>query len=116
VAHGGRTVRIAQANNAFIFPGLGLGALVARAREVTDGMLLAAADRLADETLHRCGDEGVLFPTMDALRAVTAAVAAAVISEAERTGLAATPIAEEDIPAAVEAAMWDPAYPTLRPA
>jgi malate dehydrogenase (oxaloacetate-decarboxylating) len=115
VAHDGGSVRIAQANNAFIFPGLGLGALVARARVVSDGMLLAAADRLAEETRRRCGPEGALFPTMDDLRRVTAAVAEAVVLEALRTGVAGAVIAEEDIPHTVAGAMWEPAYPTLRP-
>ena len=115
VAHDGGSVRIAQANNAFIFPGLGLGALVARARAVSDGMLLAAADRLAEETLRRSGTEGALFPTMDALRHVTAGVAEAVVTEALRTGVAAADLTEEDIPRAVAAAMWEPAYPALRP-
>ena len=107
-------LRIAQANNAFVFPGLGLGVLVAEAREVTDGMLLAAADRLADETLRRCGREGVLFPTMDALRAVTARVAEAVVVEARECGMGRA-IADADVGAAVRAAMWEPVYPILRP-
>lgn len=63
VAHDGRTVPIAQANNAFIFPGVGLGTLVAQAREVTDGMLLAAAERLAEETALRAPGDA-LFPSM----------------------------------------------------
>jgi malic enzyme len=67
VAHDGRTVPIAQANNAFIFPGVGLGTLVAQPREVTDGMLLAAAERLAEETALRA-PEDALFPSMTDLR------------------------------------------------
>jgi malate dehydrogenase (oxaloacetate-decarboxylating) len=111
---GGRTVRIAQANNAFIFPGLGLGALVSAAREVTDGMLLAAAERLADETVARAQGEEALFPAMDALRAVSARVAEAVVCEARRAGVGLD-IADDRIPAAVAAEMWEPLYPALKP-
>jgi malic enzyme len=114
VPQGGRTVRIAQANNAFVFPGLGLGALVAEAREVTDGMLLAAAERLAEETTARAGAEEALFPAMADLRAVSVQVAEAVAREAGRTGVGIA-IEEERLAGAVADAMWEPAYPRLQP-
>jgi malic enzyme len=114
VPAGGRSVRIAQANNAFVFPGVGLGALISAAREVTDGMLLAAAERLADETVARARGEEALFPAMDALRDVSARVAEAVIREARRAGLGLD-IEDERIPAAVAEEMWEPLYPALKP-
>jgi malate dehydrogenase (oxaloacetate-decarboxylating) len=113
VTYAGRPIRIAQANNAFIFPGLGLGALVADAREVTDGMLLAAAEQLAEETALRAGGEEALFPAMADLRAVSARVAEAVVREAVRAGVGIE-IADERIADAVKSAMWEPVYPTLQ--
>jgi malate dehydrogenase (oxaloacetate-decarboxylating) len=112
VTVGGRTVRIAQANNAFVFPGVGLGALVAEAREVTDGMLLAAAERLAEETAARTAGDEALFPRMDELRTVTARVAESVAREARRAGVAG-PLEDDRIPEAVRAAMWSPVYPRM---
>jgi malic enzyme len=112
VAQGGRTVRIAQANNAFVFPGLGLGALVSEAREVTDGMLLAAAERLAEETTGRAGAEEALFPAMADLRAVSVRVAEAVVREAREAGLGRD-VPDDLIAAEVAAAMWEPVYPRL---
>jgi malate dehydrogenase (oxaloacetate-decarboxylating) len=113
VAAGDRVLRVAQANNAFIFPGLGLGTLVAEAREVTDGMLLAAAGRLAEETALRAGRDEALFPPMAELRDVTAVVAEAVVREVRRTGLGRE-LPDEGIPEAVRAAMWAPVYPRMQ--
>ncbi|HET8647784.1 MAG TPA: malic enzyme-like NAD(P)-binding protein, partial [Vicinamibacteria bacterium] len=110
----GRAVRIAQANNAFIFPGLGLGTLVAAAREVTDGMLLAAAERLAEEPAARARGEEALFPTMAELRPVSACVAQAVVQEARRAGVGVD-VPDERIPGAVSEEMWEPVYPSLQP-
>ena len=68
MVHAGRPRRIGQGNNAFIFPGVGLGALVAEAREVTDGMFRAAAESLADEVRQEDMEAGALFPPIAALR------------------------------------------------
>ena len=57
-------------NNVFVFPGIGLGALVAEAREVTDGMFRAAAESLADELRQEDMEAGALFPPISALRRV----------------------------------------------
>lgn len=113
VPFAGRTVRIAQANNAFVFPGLGLGTLVSEAREVTDGMLLAAAERLAEETARRALDDGGLFPSMAELRAVTASVAEAVVREARKAGVGLA-IPDDRVAQTVVDAMWEPVYPRLQ--
>jgi malic enzyme len=112
VSHAGRTVRIGQANNAFIFPGVGLGALVAQAREVSDGMLLAAAERLAEEVLAGDPERDGLFPPIADLRRVTRRVAEAVVRQAREEGVG-RPIPDAQIAAAVASAMWEPVYPSL---
>jgi malic enzyme len=107
----GRTVRIGQGNNAFVFPGVGLGVLVSEAREVTDGMFAAAADALAAQLSDEDRAEGSLFPRIAGLRAVTAQVAEAVVRQAVSEGVARNP--PENPAEAIAAAMWDPAYPAL---
>jgi malate dehydrogenase (oxaloacetate-decarboxylating) len=107
---GGTSYRIAQANNALIFPGLGLGVSVVRARRVTDGMIYAAATGLAGiANLYRPG--AGLLPTMGELRFVAATVAVAVAKAAITEGVAeASP---DDIVKAVFERMWKPDYPPL---
>jgi malic enzyme len=101
VEHGGRRHEVGQANNAFIFPGVGLGAIVAEARTVTDRMFLLAARALADEVTDDRLASGALYPPVSALRAVSRRIAIVVAREAG--GL-------DDVEAAVDAAMWWPAY------
>jgi malate dehydrogenase (oxaloacetate-decarboxylating) len=109
---GGRTVRIGQGNNVYVFPGVGLGALVAEAREITDTMFAAAGEALAAELSEAESREGVLYPAMGRLRQVTARVAAAVVREARERGLG-RPLTDAEIPGAVAAAMWESLYPEL---
>jgi malic enzyme len=115
VTYGSRTIHIGQANNSFIFPGVGLGVLLSEAKEVTDGMFGAAARRLAEEV----GDEdlraGRLFPPVAEIRRVEAAIAVAVIRQAREEGVG-TRLADDDIPLCVRTAMWNPAYPRVAPA
>ncbi|HEY3603369.1 MAG TPA: NAD-dependent malic enzyme [Sporichthyaceae bacterium] len=110
VAVGERRVPIAQANNALIFPGLGLGTIVARASRVSDGMLLASARALA--ALDRGADYAdSLLPPVTDLRAVSAAVAVAVVEAAQAEGLARAQV--PDPARAVAEAMWQPDYPAI---
>jgi malate dehydrogenase (oxaloacetate-decarboxylating) len=113
VAFGGRVHRIGQGNNAFVFPGLGLGALLAEAREITDGMFAAAARRLADEVTAADLEAGSLFPPVSDLRRVTAGIAVAVIRQAQREGVGRE---LADPAAAVAEATWYPEYLPYRPA
>jgi malic enzyme len=114
VSHGGRLHRIAQGNNVYVFPGVGLGALVAEARVVTDSMFTVAAEELARSVSPQDLAQGALFPPLPELREVTARIAAAVVREAQSLGVArANP---SDVEAAVRAAMWFPDYPELVPA
>jgi malate dehydrogenase (oxaloacetate-decarboxylating) len=107
VDHQGTSYRIAQANNALVFPGLGLGVAVSRARRVSDRMLTAAADAVAG--LSDATTPGAaLLPPVDSLRQVSAAVAVAVARAAVAEGLAE--VALDDPIQQVHQAMWQPEY------
>lgn len=101
---------IAQANNALIFPGIGLGVVTCQATKVTDAMLAAAAQAVAAAVTDRRPGASVL-PAMSQLRAISARVAVAVVAAAEREGIAtrhlSNPIQE------VYDAMWRPEYPEI---
>jgi malic enzyme len=113
VPHAGKKIVIGQGNNAFIFPGVGLGVLVSEAREVTEAMFAAAAKALADEVKASDLASGSLFPSTSEIRRVSAGVAAAVVKVARDSGLGRQ-IPDAEIPKAVAAMMWDPAYlPTV---
>lgn len=98
--------RIGQANNALIYPGIGLGVVVARAEHVTDRMLMAAADAIAGLVDINEPGAGVL-PDVSNLRAVSATVAVAVARQAVEDGVA-QPI--DDPVQAVQDAIWHAAY------
>ncbi len=110
VVHGERTYAIAQANNALVFPGLGLGVTVVRASRISDRMIAAAADAIAQ--LSDATSPGApLLPPMDNLRMASAAVALAVARTAVAEGLARVPL--EDAIQQVHRAMWRPVYPAV---
>ena len=113
VTVGQETFVVAQANNALVFPGLGLGTIVARASRVTPGMLRAAAAAVAEE-VDATDASAPLLPPVDTLRQTSAAVAAAVARAAVRDGVARRD--ETALDEAVAVAMWEPAYRPLRPA
>jgi malate dehydrogenase (oxaloacetate-decarboxylating) len=110
VEHDGITYRIAQANNALVFPGLGLGVTVARAARITETMITAAAEAVA--ALSDATTRGAsLLPPVTDLRTVSAMVAIAVAQAAEKEGLAQTTL---DNPVQqVQQAMWRPQYPSF---
>jgi malic enzyme len=110
----GRQRLIAQANNVFVFPGVGLGAMVAHARELTDGMFLAAASALAEMVTPERLAEGALYPALTDLRAVSRRIAIVVAREARDQGLGRL-ATDGEIEAAVDATMWDPAYEGAAP-
>jgi len=110
VVHDNVTYEIAQANNALVFPGLGLGVTVARASRISDRMIAAAADAVAGlSDATRLG--APLLPSVRDLRPVSAAVAIAVAKAAAEEGLARVPL--DDPIQQVHQAMWRPEYPRL---
>jgi malate dehydrogenase (oxaloacetate-decarboxylating) len=115
VMYEGRRIAVGLANNVFIFPGVGLGAIVAEAREVTDSMFVAAADCLAAEVTPQDLANGSVFPAIPEIRQVTARVAAVVVRAAREAGVARRSIDDGQIQAAVAAAMWEPVYLPMDP-
>jgi len=99
--------RVGQANNVFIFPGMGLGVITVGAREVTDGMFLAAARALADNTAPELVAQGQIFPNIEDVREVSRHVAFAVATAAIEEGVADH---VEDLNAAIDAEMWTAEY------
>jgi malate dehydrogenase (oxaloacetate-decarboxylating) len=106
---------IGQANNAFIFPGVGLGAIVAETRAITDRMFLLAARTLAAAVTDERIASGALYPPISSLRAVSREIATAVVREAVETGVAGADISSEGASAAVDGATWWPAYVPYEP-
>jgi malate dehydrogenase (oxaloacetate-decarboxylating) len=108
----GRLRLIGQANNMFVFPGVGLGAIAARTSEITDRMFVVAARSLAGLIPAERLGQGCLYPTLADLRSISRIIALAVAREARDAGLARTP-ESVDLESLVDAVMWTPAYPAL---
>ena len=106
---------VGQANNVFVFPGLGLGAIAAEARFITDRMFLLAARTLAAAVSDARLAGGAIYPAVGDLRAVTRAIAIGVAREAVESGLAGIG-PDDDIEATIDGAMWWPAYVPYVPA
>jgi len=101
--------RPGQGNNAYIFPGVGLGAVGCEATSVTDGMFLAAARALADEVSQADLDEGALYPPLATLRRVSLAIAVRVSEAAYKEGVAAG-ARPESLSDQLAQAMYSPVY------
>jgi malate dehydrogenase (oxaloacetate-decarboxylating) len=105
----GRTRVIGQANNVFIFPGMGLGAIVAESREITDEMFLLAARTLAEMVSPDRLAVGALYPAVSDLRMVSREIAAKVICQSRDCGVGRL-YRDEEVYEAVDSAMWMPDY------
>lgn len=112
VPFGDRMLRIGQANNAYVFPGVGLGVTAVQARCVTDSMFLAASVALADATPDDVVGLGQLYPDIEELRPVARRVGIAVAMEAIEEGVA-DPV--DDIESTIDAHRWEPEYLPMRP-
>jgi malate dehydrogenase (oxaloacetate-decarboxylating)(NADP+) len=106
----GRTLIPSQCNNAYIFPGVGLGVIASGARRIDERLFITAAEALAG--LCGPGDfaEGRILPPLSRIREVSRVVARAVAEEAWRNGTA-DQVRPEDPAALIDRLMWDPAYP-----
>ena len=101
--------RVPQANNAYVFPGVGLAAIVSEARILPESAFLVAARRLAAMATPEMLEQGVLFPPIAELRAVALEIAIAVVEHLGLLGVGRR-FPPDAIPAAVSAAMWQPDY------
>ena len=109
VDYHGRKIPIAQCNNVYIFPAMGLGVVASRARRVTDTMMLAAARTLAANSPALKDASASLLPPLTDLRRVAAEIAVAVGIAAQEDGVAAQ-IPEDELRKRVAATQWTPAY------
>lgn len=109
VPFGDHILRPAQGNNAYIFPGVGMGALACEARQISDAMFLAAAKALADLVCPDDLEAGALYPPLNNIRDVSLAIADAVAEEAWNSDLAGC-TRPEDPWAQIQADMYDPRY------
>jgi malate dehydrogenase (oxaloacetate-decarboxylating) len=109
----GETISIAQCNNSYIFPAIGLGALAARAGRVTDGMLMAAAQALAEVSPARRDSRAPLLPRLEDIHNVTRHIARAVAVQAQHDGVAEA-LSPDALEGQLAANFWAPKYPTLR--
>jgi malate dehydrogenase (oxaloacetate-decarboxylating) len=112
VDYDGEIHSVGQANNVFIFPGMGLGVITVRAQEVTDGMFLAAAHALADETGPELVARGQLYPNIVDVRDVSRSVALAVARKAIEEGVADH---VDDLETMIDDEMWTAEYLTYHP-
>ena len=113
VTHRGVTHRIGQANNMFIFPGIGLGALAVGARRITNRMLLSAANALAARVPRELQDRGEIYPDIRDVCAVSREVAVAVARQATAEGVAEP---NTDVEQMIDDSIWVPEYLPYRPA
>lgn len=113
VMRSGKSVTVDQTNNAYVFPGVGLGALAVGARRVSDGMFKAAAAALADVSPAKLHPGANLLPAVADLRHVSVVVAQAVAKAACNDGLC-EPLDDVAIARSIAAKMWEPQYRPYR--
>ena len=113
VTRNGHPFRIDQTNNAYVYPGIGLGAIAVSARTVSDGMFLAAARTVANLSPAKRNPRANLLPPLAELRQVSLQVAIAAAKQAAIEGLAALS-GEEEVVACIRAKIWEPLYAPYR--
>ena len=109
VYYNGKCYPIAQSNNSYIFPGLGLGILAVKARRVSDDMFMVASVALSECSPALADPQAALLPPLDHIRAVSRSIAVAVARQAQAEGLAQQTTAEE-LENLVDATSWEPQY------
>ncbi|MCH8246999.1 MAG: NAD-dependent malic enzyme [Bacteroidetes bacterium] len=109
VEYGGKTFRPGQGNNAYIFPGVGLGVVAAGASRVTDTMFMAAAKTLAAQVSDDDLTVGSLYPPLKDIRGVSLQIAKAVVEVVQKEELA-TEVIPENLEEYISGLMYDPSY------
>ncbi len=115
VMRNGVSTRIDQTNNAYIFPGMGLGLVAVKATRVTDKMFMIAAKALAACSPSISDPNANLLPPLDQIREVSLKVALAVAKEAVHSGFATSDLTDAQIEQAVRAKVWEPSYLPYKP-
>jgi malic enzyme len=110
----GRKHIIGQCNNAFVFPGVGLGMLISEATRVTDSMFLAAARALAEFTRNHAPSDATLYPSLQELRTASRLIAFKVAQTARDEGSGQS-LEDEPLRKAIEDFCWFPDYPAAEP-
>lgn len=108
VVYKGQKISIAQCNNFFAFPGIGMGTIAVKAKKVSDNMLLVAAKTLGEYTQKYKKDQASLLPSIEDVEHVVKTVALAVAHEAKREGL--TTVNSKPIEELIENNKWEPSY------
>jgi malic enzyme len=115
VRYKGRKQVIGQCNNAFVFPGVGLGVLLSEASRVTDSMFLAAARALAEFTVTHAASDNCLYPSLNELRTASRLIAFKVAQTARDEGFGQS-LDDQALEAAIEDFCWFPDYPATKSA
>ena len=113
VIRNGRPFRIDQINNAYVYPGVGLGAIAIKARRISEAIFLAAARTIAHLSPAKRDLHANLLPPLAEARTISLQVAISVAEQAASEGLA-RPLAKDDPAAAVKSTMWEPLYSPYR--
>ncbi|KAK0458959.1 uncharacterized protein EV420DRAFT_1679590 [Desarmillaria tabescens] len=112
IEYNGKTLYPGQGNNMYIFPGLGLGSILSRAKSVTDTMVEAASLGLADSLTPEEHDAGLLYPRIERIREISAHIAKDVIRAAQKAGVDRSPelreLDDDDLYKRVQSKMWNP--------
>ncbi|XP_066370831.1 NADP-dependent malic enzyme, chloroplastic-like [Miscanthus floridulus] len=110
----GKTLVPGQSNNAYIFPGFGLDVVISGAIHVSDDMLLAASEALAEQVMEEHFAKGLIFPPFTNIRAISACIAAKVAAKAYELGLASRLPHPDDLIKYAESCMYTPTYRSYR--
>ncbi|KAG6415799.1 hypothetical protein SASPL_123217 [Salvia splendens] len=114
VEYNGKFYASGQANNAYIFPGLGLGLIISGAIRVHDDILLAASEALAEQVSQENLDKGLIYPPFSNIRKISAQIAARVAAKAYELGLATRLPQPENLEKYAESCMYSPNYRNYR--
>ncbi|HEY5235813.1 MAG TPA: malic enzyme-like NAD(P)-binding protein, partial [Rhabdochlamydiaceae bacterium] len=110
ITYQGKKFPIAQCNNVYIYPGIGLGVIACKAKEVSEKMFYKAAEILSRHSPMLHTPQGTLFPSFEKLTAISREIALAVVKAAQEEGLSPK-TDEKSRKKMVDETIWQPAYP-----